>query len=128
MFGLTLRTESHARSKNANRTRRQPVSPGQSWTQFKMLRWGMSGLPGSMSLIAIAKMGTLKTKPTRKRRLMSSSSGFGPSSWLTVSGSKAMPQYGHGPACSERTSGCIGQVYTVPAGARGIGSGAVVFR
>ena len=60
--------------------------------------------------------------PIQKRRVKSTSSGFGPSSPVgTPLGSKAIPQIGQspGPTCS--ISGCIGQVKIVPSG---IGSGA----
>ena len=48
----------------------------------------------------------------RKRRVMSSSSGFGCSSSETFAGSSAIPQIGHEPGRSARISGCIGQVYS----------------
>ena len=44
----------------------------------------------------------------QKRRVMSSSSGFSSSS-VTVSGSSAMPHFGHAPGWSWRTSGSMGQ-------------------
>ena len=51
-----------------------------------------------------------------QRRAKSTSSGFGPSSPVgTPIGSSAMPPTGHDPGLSRRISGCIGQVYWVPA-------------
>ena len=43
---------------------------------------------------------------------MSASSGFGPCSAVTSTGSSAMPQIGHDPGSGCRISGCIGQVYS----------------
>ena len=48
---------------------------------------------------------------------MSTSSGFGPSSTVTNSGSSAMPQIGQAPGSSLTTSGSIGQIHFVPGGA-----------
>ena len=54
---------------------------------------------------------------TQKRRVKSTSSGFGPSSPVgTPIGSSAMPQIGQEPGLSRTISGCIGQVYCVPFG------------
>ena len=53
---------------------------------------------------------TLNTAAIQKRRVMSVSSGFGPSSCVTVSGSSAMPHFGQEPGPFWRTSGCMGQV------------------
>jgi hypothetical protein len=44
------------------------------------------------------------------RRVMSMRSGLGPASAVATSGSSAMPQIGHDPGPTCRTSGCIGQV------------------
>ena len=49
----------------------------------------------------------------QKRRFMSTYSGFGPSSTVTVRGSSAMPQIGQLPGTSRTISGCIGQVHSV---------------
>ena len=69
--------------------------------------------------------GPLSATLTSRRRDMSMSSGFGPSSTVTVRGSKAMPQMGQDPGWSCTISGCIGQVYSAPAtatwGADGLG-------
>ena len=48
--------------------------------------------------------------PTQKRRVMSRSSGLGPLSAVTITGSSAMPQIGQAPGPTCRISGCIGQV------------------
>ena len=50
--------------------------------------------------------------PTQNRRVMSASSGLGPVSAVTVTGSSAIPQIGQEPGPGRRISGCIGQVYS----------------
>jgi hypothetical protein len=60
--------------------------------------------------MANAMPGTPSVAATQKRRVMSMSSWFGPSSRVTVAGSSAIPQNGHAPRPFWRTSGCIGQV------------------
>ena len=51
--------------------------------------------------------------PTQNRRVMSASSGLGPLSAVTVTGSSAIPQMGHEPGPGRRISGCIGHVHSV---------------
>ena len=51
---------------------------------------------------------------TQSRRVMSTSSGLGPSSAVGVIGSSAMPQIGQDPGPSRTISGCIGQVHLAP--------------
>ena len=59
----------------------------------------------------------VRIAPTQKRRLKSISSGLGPSSPVgTPMGSSAMPQIGQDPGWLRTISGCMGQVYCVPAG------------
>ena len=60
--------------------------------------------------ISSARTGTASTSPIQNRRVMSASSGLGPLSAVTVSGSSAMPQIGQLPGPTCRISGCIGQV------------------
>jgi hypothetical protein len=43
---------------------------------------------------------------------MSRSSGLGPESAVTITGSSAIPQIGHDPGPGWRISGCIGQVHS----------------
>ena len=50
------------------------------------------------------------TATIQKRRVMSTSSGLGPSSAVATIGSSAMPQIGQVPGASRTISGCIGQV------------------
>ena len=63
---------------------------------------------------------------TISRRVMSTSSGFGPSSAVGVIGSSAMPQIGQDPGPSRTISGCIGQVHLTPGAAVGAGFGAAL--
>ena len=52
------------------------------------------------------------TAPIQKRRVMSSSSGFGWSVGARVLASSAIPHVGQLPGATRTTSGCIGQVYS----------------
>ena len=65
-----------------------------------------------MSAIASTKIGSVNAKPIQKRRLMSASSGFGPSSAVAALGSSAIPQSGQVPGPTCMICGCIGQVYS----------------
>src|SRR6202047_5465917 len=71
--------------------------------------------------ISVANTGRVSTSAIQNRLVMSINSGSGASSSETCSGSSAMPQIGQLPGPTCRTSGCIGQVYMVPAGAAGSG-------
>jgi hypothetical protein len=62
-----------------------------------------------MSLIASRKTGAPTIAPIRKRRVMATNSGFGPSSRPTVRGSSAMPHFGQAPGSDCQISGSIGQ-------------------
>ena len=65
---------------------------------------------GTCSAIASASTGTVSVKPNQNRRVMSTSSGFGPSSPVATTGSSAMPHFGQAPGPTWRTSGCMGHV------------------
>src|SRR5215213_9862542 len=56
--------------------------------------------------------GTASASPIQNRRVMSVSSGLGPESTDTVTGSSAIPQIGQAPGPGRRISGCIGQVHS----------------
>ncbi|MGY3440277.1 hypothetical protein ACVW17_000278 [Bradyrhizobium sp. USDA 4473] len=60
--------------------------------------------------ISSTNTGKVSARPIQNRRVISISSGSGPSSSETCSGSSAMPQIGQEPGPTWRTSGCIGQV------------------
>ena len=65
---------------------------------------------GTWPPISKTTMGSVSASPIQNRRVMSTSSGFGPASAVTASGSSAIPQIGQLPGPSWRTWGCIGQV------------------
>ncbi len=80
-----------------------------------------SGCPGTISDIATMNSGRESTALIQNRRFISTSSGLGSSSRLTVLGSKAIPQIGHDPGSSRTISGCIGQTYSIfAAGVAGV--------
>ena len=64
---------------------------------------------GAISPIAMSSSGSASAALSRKRRVMSVSSGLGASSAATVRGSSAIPQEGHAPGATSWTSGHIGQ-------------------
>ena len=82
-----------------------------------------SGSPGSISAMAARKSGSVRTRLSQKRRLMSTSSGLASSAAFGARGSSAMPQRGQAPGSERTTSGCIGQVYSAPGGADGSARG-----
>ena len=81
------------------------------------------GFVGSISLIAISSSGSDRTTLTQNRRVMSTSSGFFPSSSVTMRGSSAIPQIGQEPGASRTISGCIGQVYVTMSVPRAVATG-----
>ena len=76
-------------------------------------------IPGSMSAMVTMKTGAAAAAAMRNRLVMSTSSGFGASSNVTVRGSSAMPQIGQDPGASRTISGCMGQVYSTLVSAAG---------
>ncbi len=81
-----------------------------SWIQpFQAMGQGVLS-PNRWPPISRAKTGAVRAAPIQKRRVKSTSSGLGPWSRLTRSGSRAMPQIGQEPGPSWRISGCMGQV------------------
>src|SRR5207237_6507086 len=73
------------------------------------------GLMVNISAIAWAINGTVRIKLTQNRRLMSFNSAVSSAAGAaeTANDSSAIPQIGHAPGLSLRTSGCMGQVYSV---------------
>ncbi len=69
--------------------------------------------------MAITASGAVSTALTQKRRVMLRSSES--SSFVPATGTSVMPHLGQLPGLGLRTSGCIGQVYSVAAlaGSRG---------
>jgi len=60
--------------------------------------------------ISSTKTGNVRTSPTQNRRVMSTSSRFGPTSTVAVTGSSVIPQIGQLPGPTWRICGCIGHV------------------
>ena len=101
------RTEAAPRWKNGH--------PAQSTTGNASAAWIAADRPGGTRPEGGMPMpsqstGTVRTRPTVNRRVMSASSWFGAASAETETGSSAMPQIGQLPGPSCRISGCIGQV------------------
>src|SRR5262252_8074447 len=113
MFRLRARIDSIARTRNGQ--------PPQSTTGVASTSSAIDRMPaGKRPVIAITTSGAVSAADTRKRRVMSASSGFGSSAAVDGwRGSSAMPQKGQLPGLSERTSGCIGQVHWAAAGGGG---------
>ncbi len=119
MFRLRLITDLTPRTKNGQPAHRMTGVPSASSTQSAARSPRASRMTPSPTNgpIVSASSGTVSTAPIQRRRLKSTSSGFGPSSGAgTPIGSRAMPQIGHSPGPSRTISGCMGQVYLVPAG------------
>ena len=117
-----LTTDAQPRSKNGHPPQSTTGEASSSSIQgshpFGSTLW--TGMPGSMSAMAIASSGTVNRILTQKRLVIARSSGFSSTPALTVRGSSAMPQIGHAPGPGRTISGCIGQVYSTRAGAVGI--------
>jgi len=106
MFGLTLRTDCAARTKNGHAAQTQTGVARASSTSWRHAA-------GSNSPIAMSSRGTERAAAIQKRRLISRSSRSpsSPGCKLTVTGSSAMPQTGQEPGPSRTTSGCMGHVH-----------------
>src|SRR5689334_19045791 len=95
MFRLRVVTDCAPRTKNGH--------PAQSTTGVASTNCAKLDVVGDgqcapkCTLISRTVTGTLKARPTQNRRVISTSSGFGALSALTVSGSSAMPQIGQAP-------------------------------
>ena len=118
MFGLRFTTDVQARSKKGRPAQTTTGVAQANCSQFETARLiGSPPAPASISVIARANTGKPIAAAIQNRRRMSISSRFGPSSAVTMSGWSAMPQLGQGTGSVSRTSGHIGQTYTVPGGA-----------
>src|SRR4051812_47675374 len=67
---------------------------------------------GRRSSIAMATRGIVSAVLTQNRLVMSTSSGFGDSAFVTVRGSSAIPQIGQLPGPFLTIWGCMGHVYS----------------
>ena len=121
MFRLRFTIDCQPRTKNGHPPQRITGVLRVSSTQVQ-IRWEAifcSGCPGIISPIAAINTGIVRTRLARKRRFMSTSSGFGSSSDEIVLGSRAMPQIGQFPGSLRTISGCIGHTNWVRAAAGG---------
>ena len=111
MLGLRLTTDAQPRSKNGRPAQSTTGAAQASWNQLDAVRPTscVTRSPSSISPIASRNTGRPATAAMRKRRVMSSSSGFRTGPAVTASGSSAMPQRGHGTGSVSRTWGHIGQ-------------------
>ena len=125
MFGLRFTNEIHARSKNGRPAQNTTGVERMSPTQFTSPTRDMPNRPPiSMSAIVSTKTGAASAAAIQNRRVMSTSSGFGPASRVMTIGSSAMPQRGQGPGASRTTSGSMGQVYCTVSPSPTTGGGA----
>jgi hypothetical protein len=113
MFSFIVRTDVQPRSKNGQPAHQTTGVARASWIHADVFSGITSWIPGNRSPpMPRRRTGTDSATPTQNRRVMSASSGLGPVSAVTVTGSSAIPQIGQEPGPGCRTSGCIGQVYS----------------
>src|SRR5579862_9047351 len=106
MLRLRLTSDAQPRAKNA-----PPPHSTVTLASSSSIQRGVVG-----AAIAIAINAALIGTVTQKRSRIDCNSGLasgGPA--VVCSGSSAMPHLGQAPDLSLRTSGCIGQVHSVPA-------------
>ena len=118
MFGLRLTIDCKPRWKKGSAAHRTTgvASASSSQAAGRSPIHSRTGSP-NIGPMAMTRSGIESEALTQKRRVKSTSSGFGPSSPVgTPIGSSAMPQSGQEPGLSRTISGCIGQVYCVPSG------------
>ena len=130
MFKLRFTTDCQPRTKNGHppqsTTGVAKTSCAHATASCGTNRMGL--MLGKNSPSIDQRRGVVSTTLIQKRRVMSLSSAFSPSSADGESGSSAMPQIGHGPGASRRISGCIGQVHAVPVSAGFCSGGGAGFR
>ena len=125
MLGWRVRIDAHPRSKNGHPAQRttgvDETRPIQLMTDVALT--SMAEVPTktvvcqprntpNMSAMASTNTGAPIAAAIQRRRVMSTSSGFGPSSAETVIGSRAIPHFGQAPGPCWTTSGCMGHVYS----------------
>src|SRR5205809_2553553 len=129
MLGLRFTTDAQARSKNGHPARNTTGVASARPIQFTTVPYVMTRRPPpAMSAMVTATTGAASNAAIQNRLVMSTSSGLGVSSALTVRGSSAIPQIGHDPGASRTICGCIGHVYSTfvsDAGSERLGSNAM---
>ena len=113
MLRLRVRTEAQPRTKKGHPAQSTTGVASSSCAHTEAVAGIRSCSHGTKwRPISRMTMGIVKAVATQKRRVMSASSGLGPASAVTVTGSRAIPQIGHDPGPGRRISGCIGQVHS----------------
>ncbi len=110
MLRLRETSDAHPRWKNGQPAQSTTGVARANWIQLDARELTSPIRKGRCPPISRTNTGTESASPTQNRRVMSASSGLGPVSAVTVTGSSAMPQIGQTPGPTCRTCGCIGQV------------------
>ena len=110
MFGLRLAIDCQQRTKNGQPAHSTTGVASMSWIQLEVCDPIHMCRPVRWLPISSTNTGSVRARPIQNRRVMSASSGLGPASAVASTGSSAMPQIGHEPGPTWRTSGCMGQV------------------
>lgn len=120
MFRFQVRTEAQPRTKKGHPAHSTTGVASTSCSHVFTVAGMTSSTAGNRWLpISRSTTGTASATPTQNRRVMSASSGLGPLSAVTSTGSSAIPQIGHDPGPGRRISGCIGQVHSATSPAEG---------
>ena len=112
MFRLRVTIDCQPRTKNGHPPHSTTGADRSSCVHSRAVGGSVAASSGAaISAVASANTGRVSARLTQKRRVMSTSSGLGPSSAaVAATGSSAMPHFGQLPGPIWRTSGCIGQV------------------
>jgi hypothetical protein len=110
MLRLRLTSDAQPRSKNGQPAQSTTGVASSICTQFETAGLNSIRLCEMCPLISIRNRGNARARPIQNRRVMSTSSGLGPLSAVTSSGSRAMPQIGQVPGPNCRISRSIGQM------------------
>ena len=125
MFSFRVRTEVQPRSKNGQPAHNTTGVARTSWIHAETPAEMVSRIAGTRSApMPSTSTGIASAAATQNRRVMSASSGLGPESAVTVTGSSAIPQIGHAPGAERRISGCIGHVHSATSPAVALAAGA----
>ena len=112
MLRFRVTIDCQPRTKNGQPPHSTTGADSTSWIQSDTVGSIQRARAGAIiSPIESASTGIVSTRLIQNRRVMSTSSGFGPSSAANSTGSSAMPHFGQLPGPSWRISGCIGHVY-----------------
>jgi hypothetical protein len=96
MLRFRVNNDCAPRAKNGHPAHSTTGVASASWTQLEIV-WLTRCRPKRCCPISSTKTGTVSASPIQNRRVMSASSGLGPLSAVTTSGSSAMPQIGQFP-------------------------------